>query len=48
MIETAFRAHDPRCGCATHALPGEMPLEVTVESESVDMVRDQVARWGAA
>lgn len=29
-IEMAFRAYDPCFGCATHALPGQMPLEVTV------------------
>ncbi len=34
MIEMAFRAYDPCFGCATHTLPGEMPLEVTVRSES--------------
>jgi F420-non-reducing hydrogenase large subunit len=28
MIEMAFRAYDPCMGCATHALPGEMPLDV--------------------
>lgn len=27
-IEMAFRAYDPCFGCATHSLPGEMPLEV--------------------
>jgi F420-non-reducing hydrogenase large subunit len=26
MIEMAFRAYDPCHGCATHALPGRMPL----------------------
>jgi F420-non-reducing hydrogenase large subunit len=30
MIEMAFRAFDPCFSCATHALPGKMPLEVTV------------------
>ncbi len=29
-VEMAFRAYDPCFGCATHALPGQMPLEVTV------------------
>jgi F420-non-reducing hydrogenase large subunit len=29
-IELAWRAYDPCMGCATHALPGEMPLEITV------------------
>jgi F420-non-reducing hydrogenase large subunit len=34
MIEMAFRAYDPCFGCATHTLPGDMPLEVTVKSEA--------------
>jgi F420-non-reducing hydrogenase large subunit len=29
-IEMAFRAYDPCLGCATHSLPGRMPLEVTI------------------
>jgi F420-non-reducing hydrogenase large subunit len=29
-IEMAFRAYDPCFGCATHSLPGKMPLEVQV------------------
>jgi len=30
MIEMAFRAYDPCMACATHTLPGKMPLEVQV------------------
>jgi F420-non-reducing hydrogenase large subunit len=30
MVEMAFRAYDPCLGCATHALPGRMPLLVSV------------------
>jgi F420-non-reducing hydrogenase large subunit len=30
MIEMAFRAFDPCYSCATHSLPGEMPLQVRV------------------
>lgn len=30
MIEMAFRAFDPCYSCATHSLPGEMPLQVDV------------------
>ncbi len=30
MVEMAFRAYDPCFGCATHYLPGGMPLEVAV------------------
>jgi len=33
MIEMAFRAYDPCFGCATHTLPGDMPLEVVTKSE---------------
>jgi F420-non-reducing hydrogenase large subunit len=29
-IEMAFRLYDPCLSCATHALPGQMPLEVTI------------------
>lgn len=29
-IEMAYRAYDPCLGCATHALPGHIPLQVTV------------------
>jgi F420-non-reducing hydrogenase large subunit len=29
-IEMAFRSYDPCFGCATHTLPGQMPLAVTV------------------
>jgi F420-non-reducing hydrogenase large subunit len=32
MIEMAFRAYDPCFGCATHSLPGQMPMLVTVHS----------------
>jgi F420-non-reducing hydrogenase large subunit len=30
MVEMAFRAYDPCLGCATHALPGSMPLFIRV------------------
>ena len=30
MVEMAFRAYDPCFGCATHTLPGRMPLEVII------------------
>jgi F420-non-reducing hydrogenase large subunit len=29
-VEMAFRAYDPCLACATHALPGTMPIEVTI------------------
>jgi F420-non-reducing hydrogenase large subunit len=39
-IEMAFRAYDPCFACATHSLPGKMPLEVQV----VDPQGNVVAR----
>ena len=30
MVEMAFRAYDPCYACATHTLPGNMPLEVKI------------------
>ena len=30
MVEMAFRAYDPCMACATHTLPGQMPLTVTI------------------
>lgn len=30
MVEMAFRAYDPCLACATHSLPGEMPLTVVI------------------
>jgi F420-non-reducing hydrogenase large subunit len=41
-VEMAFRAYDPCMACATHSLPGQMPLEVIVydaQGEVVDRVR---------
>jgi F420-non-reducing hydrogenase large subunit len=33
-IEMAFRLYDPCFGCATHTLPGTMPLEVRIYDAS--------------
>lgn len=30
MVEMAFRAYDPCNSCATHSLPGQMPLEAVI------------------
>ncbi|TFH55446.1 MAG: hypothetical protein E4G91_10560 [Candidatus Zixiibacteriota bacterium] len=39
-IEMGFRAYDPCFGCATHTLPGEMPLEVIVhDAESGEVIQ---------
>ena len=34
MIEMAFRAYDPCFSCATHSLPGHMPLQVVLRDAS--------------
>ncbi|MEN6407978.1 MAG: Ni/Fe hydrogenase subunit alpha [Thermoguttaceae bacterium] len=38
MVEMAFRAYDPCFGCATHSLPGQMPLEVTLRDPQGEVV----------
>jgi len=38
-IEMAFRAYDPCFGCATHYLPGEMPLTVVLRRADGQVVR---------
>jgi F420-non-reducing hydrogenase large subunit len=42
-IEMSFRAYDPCMSCATHTLPGQMPLEVTVRDASGEVV-ERLAR----
>ncbi|MHB1037312.1 MAG: Ni/Fe hydrogenase subunit alpha [Pirellulales bacterium] len=39
MVEMAFRAYDPCFGCATHSLPGQMPLEVTLRGPDGEILR---------
>ena len=39
MVEMAFRAYDPCFGCATHSLPGKMPLEVTIHDADGNPIR---------
>jgi F420-non-reducing hydrogenase large subunit len=41
-VEMAFRSYDPCFGCATHSLPGQMPLEVKItdaEGDTVEVLR---------
>ena len=38
MVEMAFRAYDPCFGCATHSLPGEMPLKATIRNARGEVV----------
>jgi F420-non-reducing hydrogenase large subunit len=48
QIEMAFRAYDPCFGCATHSLPGEMPLRATIRDArgAVVTVLERHARLG--
>ncbi|MGD2036178.1 MAG: Ni/Fe hydrogenase subunit alpha, partial [Bacteroidales bacterium] len=39
MIEMAFRAYDPCFSCATHSLPGEMPLVVNFRTREGRLIR---------
>lgn len=38
-VEMAFRAYDPCLGCATHALPGKMPLRIIIRSRDGEVLR---------
>ena len=40
MVEMAFRAYDPCFGCATHSLPGQMPLEVVIYDAEGNRIRE--------
>jgi F420-non-reducing hydrogenase large subunit len=44
MVEMAFRAYDPCFGCATHSLPGQMPLEVRVRERDGTIVSEAKRR----
>ncbi len=37
-VEMAYRAHDPCIACATHSLPGNMPLELSVYNSDGEKV----------
>lgn len=40
MVEMAFRAYDPCHGCATHALPGQMPIIVRVYDSNRQLAQE--------
>lgn len=40
MVEMAFRAYDPCFACATHSLPGEMPLVVHIYDQEKKLLRE--------
>ena len=39
MVEMAFRAYDPCMACATHTLPGQMPLEAVIYNSAGEVVQ---------
>jgi len=39
MVEMAFRAYDPCFACATHTLPGHMPMEVRIFDNSGNLYK---------
>jgi len=39
MAEMAFRAYDPCLGCATHTLPGKMPLIINIYDNKHNVVK---------
>jgi F420-non-reducing hydrogenase large subunit len=39
MIEMAFRAYDPCFSCATHHIPGEMPLLVNIRNREGNVIQ---------
>jgi F420-non-reducing hydrogenase large subunit len=39
MVEMAFRAYDPCLACATHTLPGQMPLEVNIYDRQHNLIK---------
>lgn len=38
-IEMAFRAYDPCFGCATHCLPGQMPMTILIHAPDGEVVQ---------
>jgi F420-non-reducing hydrogenase large subunit len=40
MVEMAFRAYDPCLACATHTLPGEMPLDLKIYDKKGTVLRN--------
>ncbi len=38
MVEMAFRNYDPCMSCATHSLPGQMPLEIQIRDSDGNLI----------
>ena len=39
MIEMAFRAYDPCNACATHSLPGNVPIIVSIYDKDKNLIQ---------
>jgi F420-non-reducing hydrogenase large subunit len=39
MVEMAFRAYDPCLSCATHSLPGQMPMQINIHDEDGEVIK---------
>ena len=39
MVEMAFRSYDPCLACATHSLPGKMPLILNLRDNNRDIIK---------
>ncbi len=44
MVEMAFRAYDPCFACATHSLPGQLPLTLELYDHEKNLIQ-QVPMW---
>ncbi|MEE9600954.1 MAG: Ni/Fe hydrogenase subunit alpha, partial [Thermoplasmata archaeon] len=40
QVEMAFRAYDPCHACATHSLPGHMPLKIRIFDQNRSLIRE--------
>ena len=38
QVEMAFRNYDPCMSCATHSLPGQMPLEIQIRNADGELI----------
>lgn len=43
-IEMAFRNYDPCMSCATHSLPGQMPLEIQIRDKDGKLI-DRLSQY---
>jgi F420-non-reducing hydrogenase large subunit len=39
MIEMAFRAYDPCFSCATHCIPGQMPIILEIREANGELLQ---------